>query len=58
MEETLNMTQKELFRVNIIQKTNERFITQVKAAEILKVSDRQVRKQLKVFRNKGAKGLI
>lgn len=58
MEETYNMTQKELFRVTIIQQLCEKLVTQVKAAEILKISDRQVRNLLKVYKNEGPKGLI
>lgn len=58
MEETYNMTQKELFRVTIIQQLSEKLVTQVKAAEILKISDRQVRNLLKVYKNERPKGLI
>lgn len=52
------MTEKELFRANIVQQVNDNLITQVKAAEILKLTDRQIRNLLKVFRKEGVKGLI
>ena len=51
------MTQKELHR-SIIQQVDDGLITQVKAAEILKLTDRQIRNLLMVFRNEGPNGLI
>lgn len=58
MEEVINMTRKELFRIQIIKQVDDRLISQVKASEILKISDRQIRNLLKIYQNKGAKGLI
>lgn len=52
------MTQKELFRINIIKQVDDGLITQVKASEILKVTDRQIRNLLKIYQMMGAKGLI
>ncbi len=43
------MTEKELYRSYIIQRMNEKHITQVKASEILKISERQIRNLLKEF---------
>lgn len=52
------MTQKELHRATIMQQVDDGLITQIKAAEILKLADRQIRNLLKIFRNKGPNGLI
>ncbi len=52
------MTEKEMYRSYIIQQVNDRHITQVKAAEILKISDRQVRNLLLFLQKEGPKGLI
>lgn len=51
------MTQKELYRSNIIQQVNDGLITQVKAAEILALTNRQIRNLLKIFQNEGPEGL-
>ena len=58
MEEEIKMTHKELFRINIIQQVNDKCITQIKAAEILNLTDRQIRNLLKVLQIEGPKGLI
>jgi len=52
------MTQKEIFRINIIQQVNDCLITQVKAAEILKLTDRQIRNLIRIFQTEGPKGLV
>jgi len=52
------MTEKEMYRSYIIQQVNDRHITQVKAAEILRISDRQVRNLLQILQKEGSKGLI
>jgi len=52
------MTQKELYRSYIIQQVNDKCITQVKAAEILNLTDRQIRNLIKVFQREGPRGLI
>lgn len=58
MEEVVQMTQKELFRHHIFEKLVNKELTQKNAAEILRISDRQVRNILKSFKAKGVKGLI
>ena len=58
MEEVIEMTQKELFRHHIFKKLVEKELTQKKAAEILNISDRQVRNLLKSFNTNDVKGLI
>jgi len=52
------MTRKELYRHHIILQVKERRLTQVKAAEILKITDRQVRNLLKSFEIEGEAGLV
>jgi len=58
LKEVLKMTEKEVYRCNIIQQVKDKRITQVRAAEILKISDRQVRNLLRILHNEGSKGLI
>lgn len=52
------MTEKEVFRCTILHQVRDKCITQVKAAEILKISDRQVRNLLKLLEYEGSKGII
>ena len=52
------MTEKEVFRCNILQQVHDKHISQVKAAEILKISDRQIRNLLNILQSEGPKGLI
>ena len=52
------MSKKEIRRVNVMEKIVEKRITQIEAAEILGISDRQVRRQVKKFRRKGIIGLV
>ena len=54
----ISMSIKELKRLHIIQKINERAIKQKKAAELLDLSTRQVRRILHEFRSEGAGGLV
>lgn len=58
MQEILEMTQKELERVKILTQVKERKISQVLAAKILKVSDRQIRNLLARLNLEGDKGVI
>lgn len=58
MEKLFNMTQKDLSVHNLILKIQEKGIKQVKAAEILGVSDRHFRRLLKAFREQGPQGLL
>lgn len=55
--EVLNMSRKELDRLHILKKVHEGFLTQVKAAELLEISDRQIRNLLKALRG-GEKEII
>jgi len=58
MEKLFNMTQKDLSVHNLILKVQEKGIKQVKAAELLGVSDRHFRRLFKAFKEQGPKGLL
>lgn len=58
MQEILEMSKEELDTLYIIKKTLEKQITQKKAAECLKLSDRQVRNLITRYKNEGNSGLI
>ena len=56
-EDILMMSQKEIKRLQIIQKVLGKEINQQEAAEVLRISDRQVRRVVKRVRKQGAKGI-
>ena len=58
MEELLIMSRSELNRAEIIQKASEKRQTQSKAAGQLKISERQVRRLVSLYKKYGASGLI
>ncbi len=58
MEELISMTQKELTRLEIIQKLEDKRLTQTKAAKYLSLSIRQIKRLCKRYRDNGQKGLI
>ncbi len=58
MEKLFNMTEKDLSLYNLILKTTEKSLKQVKAAELLGVSDRHFRRLLKAFRDQGPAALV
>lgn len=57
-KDILTMSKKELTRLVIIQKLEEKYLKQKKAGEMLGISARQVRRLLTKYRQKGAAGLI
>lgn len=57
-EEILTMSQKELKRLHVIRKAIEKGITQAEAAEVLDVSQRQVRRIIRRLRDEADKGVI
>ena len=57
-EEILTMSQKELKRLHVIRKAIEKGITQAEAAEVLEVSQRQVRRIIRRVRDEADKGVI
>lgn len=58
MKETLGMSNQELHRHHIINQVLENQITQKKAADLLNITDRQVRNLLMKYELQGARGLI
>lgn len=58
MEEIFEMSEKEVYRCTILQQVVNQQLTQVKAAEILKITDRQVRNLLHKYKNEGPNGII
>lgn len=57
-KDLLSMSKKELTRLEILQKAATKRLKQREAADILGVSERHVRRLLRAYRQKGAKGLI
>lgn len=58
MEEVLEMSTKELERYDVLNGVRRKALTQGKAAELLGISDRQVRNLLALIESKGARGLV
>ena len=58
MKEVLEMSNKELERYRVLTGVSNGEVSQVKAAELLGISDRQVRNLLSIMKTEGAKGLI
>lgn len=58
MDKLLTMSKKELTRLEIIQRIEDKQLKQVKAAEMLKVTQRHVRRLVQTYRQSGAEGLI
>ena len=56
--ETLNMSSKEISRLEVMQKIIDKRMRQKEAGEILNISVRQIKRLLKAYREKGAAGLI
>ena len=56
--ELITMSNKELSRLELIQKLIERRLTQVEVAAILKISSRQVQRLVNSYRNSSANGLV
>ena len=58
MDELLEMSTKELSRLEVIQKLAEKRMSQEEAASILGIGERQVKRLLRAYRASGAKGLV
>lgn len=58
MEDILTMSQKDLRRLHVIRKVIDKCIKQREAAELLKLSQRQVRRLVKRVREESNKGII
>ena len=58
MERILTMSTKEIERIDILVQLQEKKLTQVKAADILGLSVRQVRRLSKAYKAIGVQGII
>jgi len=58
MEGRISMSEKELYRLQILKEVEEKKILLAKAAKILKISLRQLSRIRKSFKQKGVKGLV
>jgi transposase len=58
MDQLLNMSAKELSRLEVMQKLSEKRMSQKEAGTILHVSTRQIKRLLKAYRKRGAAGLV
>ena len=58
MDKLLQMSTKELSRVEVMQKLSEKRMSQKEAGAMLHVSTRQIKRLLKTYRQKGAAGLV
>lgn len=58
MDTLLNMSVKELSRLEVMQRLSEKRMSQREAGAILQLSKRQVKRLLKAYRKRGAAGLV
>ena len=58
MDQLLTMSAKELSRLEVMQKLSEKRMSQKEAGTILHLSTRQIKRLLKVYRKRGAAGLM
>ena len=55
---TITMSEKEISRLEVFSKLSIRKLSQAKAASLLSISKRQVKRLYKRYKSQGAKGLI
>ena len=55
---TITMSEKEILRLEVFNKLSVRRLSQAKAANLLSISKRQVKRLYKRYKSQGAKGLI
>jgi transposase len=58
MDKLLQMSTKELSRLEVMQRLSQKKLSQQEAGTILKLSKRQIKRLLKAFREQGAAGLM
>lgn len=56
--ECITMSQQEVLRLQVIEKLNDRKLGQSEASKILKISCRQIRRLLKIYRRQGSNSLV
>ena len=57
-EELITMSQKEVLRLQVIEKLKNRTLGQSEASKILRVSCRQIKRLLRLYKQQGANGLV
>ena len=58
MDELLTMSDKEITRLEVMQRLKDKRLTQKEAARMLGISIRQVKQLWRLYRKKGAKGIV
>jgi transposase len=58
MDELLKMSNQEITRLEAMQRIKDKRLTQAEAAQLLKVSVRQIKRLFRAYKAKGAKGLV
>ncbi len=58
MDKLLTMSKKEVTRLEVIQRTEAKRLKQKEAAEMLRVSERHIRRLLRAYRQSGTEGLV
>jgi transposase len=58
MDELLTMSNREITRLEVMQRLKDKRLTQKEAAGMLKISIRQIKRLFRAYRRQGAKGLI
>ena len=58
MDKLLTMSKKEVTRVEVMQWIEAKRLKQKKAAEMLQVSERHIRRMLRAYRQSGAEGMV
>ena len=58
MDDILQMSAKELSRLEVLQRLSQKRISQKEAGRMLSISTRQIKRLLKAFREQGAAGLV
>src|SRR5512132_1995667 len=58
MDDILQMSAKELTRLEVMQKLTQKRMSQKEAGRILRLSTRQIKRLLKAYREQGAAGLV
>jgi transposase len=58
MDELLTMSNQEITRLEAMQRIKDKRLTQAEAAELLKVSVRQIKRMYRAYKGEGAKGLV
>jgi len=58
VDELLTMSNREITRLEVMQRLKDKRLTQKEAAGMLKISTRQIKRLFRAYKRQGAKGLI